>query len=77
MMWMRKTRIKLFMQMGFEACRDDLDWLLICHDCIVNNCPEEYYPPMSLPIPPGYTKNLARRAEMVKKGILPLLSKWF
>ena len=63
MVWMRETRIKIFMQMELEACWDELD-------CTVNNCPEEYYPPKPLPIPSGYAKNLARRAEMAKKSIL-------
>ena len=26
--WMRETRVKLFVQMGLEACRFELDWLL-------------------------------------------------
>ena len=71
MMWMRETRINLFMQMELEACRNELNRLIRCHDCIVNNCPEKYYTLMPLLTPFGYAKNLARRAEMAKKGISP------
>ena len=43
MIWMRETRIRFFMQMELEACRNELDWVLRCHDCIVNTRPEEHY----------------------------------
>ena len=45
-MWMRETRIRIFMQMELKACRDELDWLARCYLCAVNNCREEYGPPM-------------------------------
>ena len=53
-----------------EECKDELDWLLRCSDCNVNNCSKEDYPPMPLPIPPNYANNLTRRVEMAKKSIL-------
>ena len=30
MTWMRETRIRMFMQMELDACRDEFDWLIIC-----------------------------------------------
>ena len=75
---MRETRIKLFMVMELEKCRNELGWLIRSHNnCIVDNCPKEDYPPMPLPIPPGYTKNLERRMEKAVKGILPPTLKVF
>ena len=75
MIWMRETRIRHFMQMELEAYRDKLDWLLRCHHCIVDNFPEEHCPPMPIPIPSDQATNLARRAEVTKKGILSLTFK--
>ena len=52
MMWMRETRIRTFMQIELEACRNELEWTARTHDCILNNFPEENFPPvMPLPIP--------------------------
>ena len=64
----RETKIRLIMQMKLEECKKELDWLL---RGLVNNCSEEDYLPMSLPIRPDYARKLARRAEMAKKSILP------
>ena len=76
--WMRETRIKLFMVMELEKCRTGLGWLIRSHNnCIVDNCPKEDYPPMPLPIPPGYTKNSERRMEKAVEGILPPTLKVF
>ena len=47
----RETRIRLFMQMEFEAYRNELDWLIVCFLCAVNDYLEEYCPPMPSPIP--------------------------
>ena len=69
--WMRETRIKTFMQMELEACRDELDWLIRYHNCAAYNCPEEEYPPRPLPIPPDYIENLQSRLGKAMKGILP------
>ena len=74
-MWMRETRIRIFMQMGLKACRDKLDWLSKCYLCAVNSCQEEYCPPMLLPIASDYAKKSVRRPEMAQKGILPPTSK--
>ena len=68
---MRKTRIRLFMQVEFETCRDKCEWLLRCHHCVANNCPEEYCPPTPISIPPDYAKTLIERWKMTRKGILP------
>ena len=70
MTWKCETRIGLFMQMELEKCRNELGWLIRCHNCIVDNCPEEDYPPRPLPIPPGYTENLERRTREPVKMIL-------
>ena len=67
----REKRIKLFMQMKLERCSNELGWLIRRHDCTVDNCLEENYPPMPLPIPPGYTENLERRMRKAMNGILP------
>ena len=72
MTWIREMKIRLFMLMEFENCRDELGWLIRRHNCIVDTCcPEKDYPPMPLPIPPGYTDNLERRMRKAVKGILP------
>ena len=73
MMCMREPRIRLFMQVELEACGRECKWLLRCHHCIVNNFPDEYCPPMPLPISTDYAKNLMRRWEMPKKGVLLLI----
>ena len=59
------------MQMELEACRDELDWLMRCHNCAAYNCPEEECPPRPPPIPPDYIENLQSRLGKVVKGILP------
>ena len=51
MTWMREMRIRLFMLMELENCRNELGWLIRRHNCIIDNCTEEDYPPMPLPIP--------------------------
>ena len=64
---MRKTRIKIFKQMELEACKNELDWMAKMHDCVLNNCPEEDFPPMPLLIPSSYyVIYLERRAESRK-----------
>ena len=59
------------MIMKLETCSNELGWLIRCHNCIVDNCPEEDYPPRPLPIPPGYTENLERKMRKSLKGKLP------
>ena len=71
MAWMHETRIRTFMPMELEACLNEIDWMISSHDCEAFNCPQEEYPPRSLPIPPGYIDNLQSRLVKVKKGILP------
>ena len=73
--WMRETRIGIFMQMELEACRDELDWLIICYSFAADNCPKEEYTPRPLPIPPDYIDNLQRRLGNVMKRILQLTLK--
>ena len=68
--WMREKRIKLFMLMELENYRNELGWLIRCHNCTVDKCPEKHYPPRSLPIPPGYTEDLERRIRKAMKGML-------
>ena len=57
--------------MKLEACLDEIDWTIICHNFEAFNCPQEEYPPRSLPIPLDYIDNLQSRLVKVKKGILP------
>ena len=49
------------MQMKLEACRNELDWLIICQNCAAYNYLEEEYPPRPLPIPPDDIENLQSR----------------
>ena len=73
MTWMHETRIRLFMQMELEACRNELDWMARIHDCLLNSYPKEDFPPMPPPTPSTYVTYL-RKTERAKKGILsPLL----
>ena len=71
MAWMPETKIRTSMQMELEACLDEVDWLIRCHNCAVYNCPENEYPPRPLSTPPDYIDNLQSRLVKVKKGILP------
>ena len=71
MAWKRKTRIGTFMQMELEAYLDEVDWLIRCHNCAANNCPEEEYPPRPLPILPDYIDNLQCRLVKIKEDVLP------
>ena len=75
MLWMHETMIRLLMQMELEACRNELDWLIIWYLCAVHKYSEEYCPPMPLPVSPRYQTNLEKKAEMPAKGILPLTLK--
>ena len=71
MAFRRETRIRTFIQMELEACRDELSWLIRCHNCAAYNCPKEECPPRPLPIPPDHMDNLQSRLGKVMKGILP------
>ena len=71
MTWMRETRIRISMQMELKACRDELDWLIIRHNCAADNCPEREYPPRPHPFSSDYIDNLQRRLGKVMKGMLP------
>ena len=68
---MRETRIRRLMQTKIEACRNELDWLLKCYLCAVNDYPEEYCPPRPLQVFSGYHTKLVTRAKMAVRGILP------
>ena len=72
MTWMRETRIRIYMQMKLEACLDEIDCMLRCHNCEAFNCPQEEYPPRPLLIPPDYIVDILQsRLVKVKKAILP------
>ena len=58
------------MILELEVCWNESMWLLRYHEWIINSIPEEYFPPMPLPIPPDYAENLARRSKIVIKSIL-------
>ena len=70
MAWMRETRIMTFMRMELEACLDEVEWMIRCHNCAAFNCPQKEYPPRPLPIPPDYVDNLQSRLVKVKNGTL-------
>ena len=70
-MWMRDTRIRTFTQLELEACLEEINWMIRCHNCEVFNCSQEEYLARPLRIPPDYIDNLKCRLIKVKKGILP------
>ena len=70
-MWMRETRIRTFMQLEIEACLQEINWMIRCHNCEVLNCLQEEYPARSLGIPPDFIDSLQIRLIKVKKGTLP------
>ena len=39
--WMREARIRTFMQVELEACVEEINWMIRCHNCEVLNCPQE------------------------------------
>ena len=61
LMWMREKMVRIFIQMELVAWRDECEWLLILHHCVVNNYPKEYCPLMPQSIPPDYARNLIDR----------------
>ena len=71
MVWMREKIIMLFMRAELESCGNELGWLIRCHNCSVDNCSEENYPPRLLLIPPGYIETLERKLRKAIKGIFP------
>ena len=71
MVRMRETWITTFMQLELEACLDEINWMIICHNCEALKGPQEKYPARSLPIPPDYIDNLQSRLMKIKKNILP------
>ena len=62
--------IWLFIYMELEACMDEYVWLIICYLCAINDCADEYCPPIHLPVSPKYTKNLGKRMKMTRNGRL-------
>ena len=64
---MRKTMVR----MELMTCCDEFGWLIRCFHYAINNYLEEYYPPIPLPVPPDYFKNLSKRAEMAEETIPP------
>ena len=68
----REERIRTFMQLEFEACLEELNWMIRRHNCEALNCPQEECPPRLLPTPPpNYIDNLQSRLIKVDKGIFP------
>ena len=72
---MREKKTKIFMQIELDNCRIEVVWLIRCHNCAADNCPEEEYPLKPLHIPPVYMDNLKRRLGKAMDGILPLTLK--
>ena len=72
MMRTREARIRTFMQLELEACLEEVNWMIRCHNCEALNCPQEEYPARLLPTPPpGYIDNLKSGLIKVRKGIFP------
>ena len=53
MMREREARIGTFMQLELEACLEELNWMVRCHNCEAQKCPQEKYPARLLPTPPS------------------------
>ena len=47
-----EARIKMFMQLKLEACLEELNWMIRCHNCEALNFPQEEYPGRLLPTSP-------------------------
>ena len=72
MMPTREAKIRTFMQLEIEACLEELNWMIRCHNCETLNCPQEEYPARLLPSPPpSYIDNLQSRLFKVQNGIFP------
>ena len=71
MLWMRETGIRTLMQLGLEACQEEIVWMIGCHNCEALNRPQAEYPARPLPIPPNYIDNLHSRLINVQQGVLP------
>ena len=72
MMRTREARIGTFMQLQLEACFEEVNWTLRCHNCEALNCPQEEYPATLLPTPPpSYVDYPQSRLIKVRKGIFP------
>ena len=78
MMRTREAGIRLFMQLKLEPCLEELNWMIICHNCEALDYPQEEYPARLLPTPPlSYIDNLQSRLIKVQKGIFPASLKMF
>ena len=76
MMRVREERIRTFMQLELEACLDEVNWMVRCHNCEVLDCPQEEYPARLLPTPPpSYIDNLQNRLIQARNGIHPVFLK--
>ena len=72
MMRTLEARIRTFMQLELEACLEEVNWMIRCHNCEALNCPQKEYPARLLPTPPpSYTDNLQSRLIKVRKGVFP------
>ena len=59
------------MQLELEACLEEINWMIRCHNCEALNRPREEYPARPLPTPPNYIDNLQSRLIKVKQVVLP------
>ena len=54
-----EARIRTFIQLELEACLEEVNWMIRCHNCEALNCPQEENPARLLPTPPpSYIDNL-------------------
>ena len=68
----REARIRTFMQLELEACLEEVNWMIRCHNFEALNCPQEEYPARFLPTPPpSYVDNLQSRLIKALNGIFP------
>ena len=72
MMRTREARVRTFMQLELEACLEEVNWMIRCHNCETLNCPQEEYSARLLPTPPpSYIDNLQSRLIKVRKEVFP------
>ena len=72
----REARIGTSMQLELEACLEELNLMIRCHNCEALNCPQEEYPAWLLHTPPpSYNDNLQSRLIKVQREDFRPLSK--
>ena len=70
-----EAKIRTFRQLELEACLEELNCMIRCHNCEALNCPQEEYPARPLPTPPpSYIDNLQNILIKVQREYFQHLS---